>query len=255
MSDPTFGMSITRIDNEPRPAVWSDMSVVGVIGTAENADATKFPLNTPVFMYSDDTKMLAKLGSTGTLYDAIKGVNDQLGEFQVAAKVVVVRVAEGVDALTTIQNIVGTAAAGTGLFAFLDAGPVLGIIPRLLMAPGYTSQQAPDGVDAITVTAAGSGYTSDTVSVTIAGDGTGATAFAVVNDDGGIDAIIIDNPGVGYLTATVTVNDSGTGTGATATATVGTAANAVCAALTPICNKLLAHAVVDGPATDRKSVV
>ena len=39
MSDPTFGISITRIDNEPRPAVWSDMSVVGLIGTAPAADA------------------------------------------------------------------------------------------------------------------------------------------------------------------------------------------------------------------------
>ena len=41
MSDPTFGISITRIDNEPRPAVWSDMSVVGLIGTAPAAELSR----------------------------------------------------------------------------------------------------------------------------------------------------------------------------------------------------------------------
>ena len=53
MSDPTFGLSIQRIDTEPRPPVASDMSVVGIIGTAADADASAFPLNTPVFLYSD----------------------------------------------------------------------------------------------------------------------------------------------------------------------------------------------------------
>ena len=67
MSDPTFGISITRIDNEPRPAVWSDMSVVGLIGTAPAADATAFPADTPVFMYSDDVAKRHALGTTGTI--------------------------------------------------------------------------------------------------------------------------------------------------------------------------------------------
>ncbi len=60
MSDPTFGISITRIDNEPRPAVYSDMSVVGLIGTAPEADAPTVwfrgdgPITTPI----DDTWVL-----------------------------------------------------------------------------------------------------------------------------------------------------------------------------------------------------
>ena len=95
MSDPTFGISITRIDNEPRPAVWSDMSVVGLIGTAPAADAAAFPLDTPVFMYSDDAVKRTALGTSGTIPEALSLINAQLGEFQVAAKVVVVRVAEG----------------------------------------------------------------------------------------------------------------------------------------------------------------
>lgn len=176
MSDPTFGISLTRIDNEPRPAVYSDMSVVGIIGTAPAAVAADFPLNTPVFMYSDDAAKLTALGATGTLRDAVNLINAQLGEFQVAAKIVIVRVTEGADATATIANIVGNGTT-TGLSAFLEAGPTLGVIPRLLCAPGFTSQRT------------------------------------------------------------------------------GTNANAVCAALPAICAKLLAHAVVDGPATTEQEAI
>lgn len=176
MSDPTFGISLTRIDNEPRPAVFSDMSVVGIIGTAPAANADTFPLNTPVFMYSDDAAKLTALGATGTLRDAVNLINAQLGEFQVAAKVVIVRVTEGANADATIANIVGDGAE-TGLSAFLEAGSLIGVIPRLLCAPGFTSQR-----------------------------------------EAGL-------------------------------------ANPVCAALPAICAKLLAHAVVDGPATTEQAAI
>ena len=75
MSDPTFGISITRIDNEPRPAVWSDMSVVGLIGTATGANVEAFPLDTPVFMYSDDAAKRTALGAQGTIPDALNLIN------------------------------------------------------------------------------------------------------------------------------------------------------------------------------------
>jgi len=176
MSDPTFGISITRIDTEPRPPVWSDMSVVGLIGTAPNADASVFPADSPVFLYSDDAAKLTVLGATGTLRDAVTLINAQLGEFQVAAKVVVVRVEDGADTDATIANIVGDGVS-TGLQAFITAGPELGIIPRLICAPGFTSQR---GVSE---------------------------------------------------------------------------ANPVCAALPAICEKLLAHAVVDGPATTEQDAI
>ena len=176
MSDPTFGISITRIDNEPRPAVYSDMSVVGLIGTAPEADPAVFPLDTPVFLYSDDRANRTALGTEGTISDALNLINSQLGEFQVAAKVVVVRVAGGATVNETIANIVGDGIA-TGLEAFVQAGPLLGIIPRLICAPGFTSQRQ------------------------------------------------------------------------------GTDANAVCAALPALCNKLLAHAVVDGPATTEQAAI
>lgn len=140
MSDPTFGMSISRIDTEPRPALAYDMSVIGLIGTAENADAARFPLNTPVFVYTDDITLDVDVAADGSILDALHGIQSQVGEFQTAAKCVVVRVAEGVDDDATITAIVGSSGAGTGLYAFLEAGPVLGIVPRLIIAPGYTAQ-------------------------------------------------------------------------------------------------------------------
>ncbi len=250
MSEPTFGISITRIDNEPRPAVWSDMSVVGLIGTAPAANAAIFPLNTPVFMFSDDATMFAALGDTGTLKDAVEGLNDQLGEFQVAAKIIIVRVTEGVDDDTTIANIVGNSASKTGVHAFVEAGPALGMIPRLIAAPGYTKQHK-TGVTALNIANAGSGYTNGTA-LALTATGGGGTGFAgtakVVG--GAITEVTITNPGSGYTSApTIVLTALGGGTGGSVTATVGALANPVCAELPSVLNKLLAVAVVDGPAS------
>lgn len=252
MSDPTFGISITRIDNEPRPAVFSDMSVVGIIGTAPSAVLADFPLNTPVFLYSDDAEKLLALGATGTLRDAVNLINAQLGEFQVAAKVVIVRVTEGADAKATIVNIVGNGIT-TGLAAFLEAGPALGVIPRLLCAPGFTSQRD-TGVASIAVGNAGTGYTTAPTVALSGGGGTGATATATVAG-GLITGFTVTNPGSGYTSNPTVALSGGAGTGGTATASVSSLANAVCAALPPICAKLLAHAVVDGPATNEQEAI
>lgn len=256
MADPVFGIGITRTDDEARPAIFGDLSVVGIIGTAPDANATTFPLDAPVFMYSDDATMLAALGDGGTLGDAVKLVNSQLGEFQVSAKVVVVRVTEGADVGETIANIVGDGVA-TGLTAFVKAGPDLGFTPRLLCAPGFTSQRE-TGLDAITVSAQGAGYTTaPTVGIT-GGGGTGATAVAVLGS--GADAqkvvsVTITNAGSGYTSAPTIAFTGGAGSGATATATVSDLANGVCAALPAICERLLAHAVVDGPATTQAAAL
>lgn len=148
MSDPTFGIGIQKVDNEPRPASVSDMSVVGLIGPAPDCETARFPLNTPVFAFSDDQTLATDIGAGGYWLDQLDGINDQLGEFQVAAKVVFVRVEDDVDVNEVITNIVGNSVARTGVHAFLDAGVDLGFIPRLIMAPGYTSQE-PTGVASV----------------------------------------------------------------------------------------------------------
>lgn len=251
MSDPVFGMSITTVDGEARPAIASDMSVVGFVGTAPDANAEAFPLNTPVLVFSNNAVALTALGATGTLPDAINGVNDQLGGFQVSARVVVVRVSEGEDTDETIENIIGEMSGRTGMFALLNAGPVLGVIPRLIGVPGYTHQQQ-RGLASVTVSAAGSGYTSAPTVAFTGGGGSGATATAVLGTGADAEKVVgvtIINPGTGYTTAPSVSFTGGAGTGAAASATVEVLANAVCAALPPVLERLVAHAVVDGPAT------
>jgi len=249
MADPTFGISITRVNNEPLPVVGADMAVVGLVGTAPAANATTFPLNTPVLLFSDDADKLAALGDEGTLPDAVRGINDQLGEFQAAARVVVVRVEEGIDVDATMANIIGSEATRTGIYALLTAGPILGVVPRLVATPGFTSQQK-RGVTKITIVSEGTGYE---VGDAISGTGGGGSGFAAevseVDEDGKIVAVAITDPGSGYSSApTLSVSSTG-GTGASLTATIEKLANPVIAALPSVLNRLLAHAVVDGPAT------
>lgn len=143
MTEPTFGITFLRDDNEPRPAVGSDLSVVGIVAPSPLADADAFPLDTPVLVFSDQSAVTARLGA-GPIYDAFEAINQQLAELQIAAKIVVVRVDEGDNLAETIANIRGDANAKTGIHAMLDAGTILGVIPRLICVPGYTSQRFGD---------------------------------------------------------------------------------------------------------------
>lgn len=202
MSEPTFGISLTRINNEPRPAVHSDMSVVGIVGTAPDADAAAFPENEAKFVYSDDAAALTALGDSGTLADAIRLLNAQLGEFQVAAKLVIVRVAEGVDDDATMTNLIGDEAARTGLYALYDAGPDLGVIPRLLIVPGYTAT-VPTGGGANPVVAALPAVCERLLAHAIVeGPGTTQAAAIAARETVSSDRLIAVEPGVRVWDAT-----------------------------------------------------
>ena len=72
------------------------------------------------------------------------------------------------------------------------------------------------GLMSISITNAGSGYTS-APTVIITGDGSGASATATVAD-GSLTGITIDNPGTGYTTAPTISFSGGGGGGAAATA-------------------------------------
>lgn len=223
MADPVFGLSITRVNTEPRPASVGDMSVVGLVGTAPGANPLTFPLNTPVLMFSDDSTMLTALGTTGTLPDAVQGVNDQLGDFQVAAKIVIVRVAAGVDDNATITNIVGSQAAKSGIWALPEAGPLFGVMPRLIGVPGFTRQQQ-RGIGAINITSRGTGYTSPpTVGFT---GGTGSGAVVSVSLTNGI-TLAVGSGGTGYTVAPTVVIDPPPSGGIQAVATATVASGAV----------------------------
>lgn len=140
------GVEVIQIDDGPRPIQTVRSSVIGLIGTAPDADATAFPLNTPVLIAGNRVEA-AKLDTVGdgdgTLPGAIDAIFDQTG-----AVVVVIRVEEGVDDDATRANIVGGVDATTGAYegvhAFLAAESVLGFAPRILCAPGFTSERPED---------------------------------------------------------------------------------------------------------------
>ncbi len=251
MADIAFhhGTRVSQSAETPVLIRTEQSAVVGIIGTAPDADATVFPLNTPVLIKGQQFSKAAKLGEAGTLKDAFDAVNAQVGTYTV-----IVRVEEGADTAATWTNLVGDPTTMTGVHAFLKSRPQLAIKPRLICAPGYTGGSPADGIQSIQVTAGGSGY-SDTPTVTITDDGDGAGAEAVAIVTGGvITAIAVTRHGSGYGVPTVTITDD-TGTTATATATVGAVANPVVVELAGVLDKLKSVAWVDGPDTTDEAAV
>jgi phage tail sheath protein FI len=135
MPDPVFGMSITQVDNEAKPAIYGDFSTIGLVVTAPDADITIFPENTPVLINSTDPLAQAQLGTTGSIAHQLDLINAQLLEFGGSASVVIVRVSTGADDAATMVNLID------GLQAMEEAPSILAVTPRLIGVPGYTFQQ------------------------------------------------------------------------------------------------------------------
>lgn len=133
------GVEVSEISSGPRTIRTTKSSIIGLIGTAPDADHAVFPLNKPVLIVGS-RREAAKLGVTGTLPMAINGIFDQIG-----AMVIVVRVEAGEDEAETIANIIGGVDAQTGDYkgvqAFLSAESIVHAAPRILIAPGFTHQR------------------------------------------------------------------------------------------------------------------
>lgn len=161
--DPVFGLKFIRVDDQAQPVLGAQLDVVGIVGPSSTADPNTFPLDTPVYVASNDTVTLAKLGTDGYIPDAINAINDQLADFQVAAQIVIVRTAYGtsmtfaIQLQQTIANIMGSSVTGTGVWALLQAPTLLFTTPRLILAPGYTGQMA-NSLDSLVIAAVGHGY-------------------------------------------------------------------------------------------------
>ena len=132
------GVEALELDTGIRPIRTVRSAVIGLVGTAPDADATVFPENQPVLI-AGSRAIAGQLGNTGTLPAAMDGIFDQVG-----ATVVVVRVAEEATELATMSNVVGNATAYTGVHALLRAESDLGVTPKLLIAPGFTHQRLED---------------------------------------------------------------------------------------------------------------
>lgn len=116
----------------------SDIStaIIGMVCTAEDADAKAFPLNTPIFATSA-YDLLAKAGTKGTLAKSLDAIVDQAD-----AQVVIVRVADSKNTEELKANVIGTAEGGnyTGLKALRRAKSVTGYTPKILGCPDLDSQ-------------------------------------------------------------------------------------------------------------------
>ncbi len=95
-----------------------------------------FPLNTPTLIVGRRIEG-ARLGAAGTLPPALDAIFDHA-----ATLVVVVRVAEGVDDAATLTNFMGGDTAQTGVHAFVAAEPTVGVKPKILVAPNWSSELA-----------------------------------------------------------------------------------------------------------------
>ena len=188
------GVEVIEIDAGPRPIQSVKSSVIGIVGTAPDADATAFPLNTPVLV-AGSRKEAALLDTTGngngTLPAAMDGIFDQIG-----AVVVVVRVDQGLTETETLANVVGGVNAINGnlegVHALVGAESVVGYSPRILIAPGFTHQRP--GGNANPVVAELQGIAERLRAVVIA-DGPNTTdtdAFTAAGDFGSDRIYLVD---------------------------------------------------------------
>ncbi|WP_316207383.1 phage tail sheath subtilisin-like domain-containing protein [Bradyrhizobium sp. SZCCHNR3118] len=238
------GLETIELDSPSGPVQTVKSNVIGLVGTAPDADPDIFPLNTPVAVFSDALKA-GQLKSSGTLLDAVDAIYSQK-----SAVIVVVRVAEGESTEESWSNAVGSPTGKLGVWSLLKARPMLQVIPKLLIAPGLTGGRPTNGLKNLVIGDVGSGYVQNTTAITIAPPPAGGRrATAVPQVVGGkLTGAIITDPGFGY-TDIPTVTVTGAGAGATITATLGHVANPVGVAYGSLVDRLRAVAFLDGPGT------
>lgn len=131
------GLRVVEINEGTRPIRTIATAVQGLIATAEDADATVFPLNTAVLI-TNTQAAVAKAGTNGTLKTALQAMANQANSI-----CVVVRVAAAEDEAAQTANVIGTVDATgkyTGAKALLLAKSKLGVQPRIIGAPGLDTQ-------------------------------------------------------------------------------------------------------------------
>ena len=136
MSDYLHGVRVIELNDGTRPIRTIPTAVIGMVCTAEDADAAFFPLDTPVLITNVQTAV-GKAGVKGTLAASLQAIADQTKPYTI-----VVRVKEGADEAETTSALIGTTTAEgkyTGMKALLAAKARLGMVPRILGVPGLDS--------------------------------------------------------------------------------------------------------------------
>lgn len=131
------GVRVTEINEGTRTISTVSTAIVGMVCTADDADAATFPLNTPVLL-TDVLTASGKAGESGTLARSLDAIGDQAKPVTV-----VVRVAQGETEAETTANIIGGVTDDgkrTGMKALLAAQAKCGVKPRILGVPGHDTQ-------------------------------------------------------------------------------------------------------------------
>lgn len=184
-TDYHHGVRVLEINEGTRPIRTVSTAVVGMVCTASDADAVKFPLNKPVLL-TDVLTASGSAGELGTLARSLDAIADQASPVTV-----VVRVEEGADDAATISNIIGGVSASgqyQGMKALLAAEAQLGVKPRILGVPGLDSMAVTTELISIAQQLRGFAYASawecETVSDAIAyRDGFGARELMTIWPD------------------------------------------------------------------------
>ena len=130
------GVRVLEINEGTRPIRTVSTAVIGLVCTAEDADASVFPLDTAVLI-TNVKSAIGKAGTKGTLAASLQAIADQTNPITV-----VVRVATGTTEAITTSNLIGTTNASgkyTGMKALLAAKGRLKVTPRILGVPGLDS--------------------------------------------------------------------------------------------------------------------
>lgn len=156
MSDLVRGVETILQDGGGRPIPLVRSSVIGLVGTAPDADAALLPLNSPK-LFTGSKALLAAImpeGAVdgGSLLDAAEMI------FAVTTPVLVVVRVEDPGAGSLADALLGDALTKTGMWALLDAESLTGIRPRILVAPAADGYTYVDG--AVTAAPLGAGLCS-----------------------------------------------------------------------------------------------
>ncbi|MEH0875611.1 phage tail sheath protein [Pectobacterium cacticida] len=157
MSDYHHGVQVVEINDGTRVISTVSTAIIGMVCTAPDADATAFPLNTPVLI-TNVLSAVGKAGKKGTLAASLSAIADQSKPVTV-----VVRVAEGKDEAETVSNVIGGSDENgkyTGMKALLDAMSVTGVKPRILGAPGLDALPVATALASICQSLRAFGYVS-----------------------------------------------------------------------------------------------
>ncbi len=132
------GVTVTLVDSGPRSIATPSSSVIGLVDTY-TPGAGLAAANTPVKITSL-REAAAAFGITSNIYKSLRAVYARTSA--VVAAIGVAQVADAAAQTSAIIGGVSAQGARTGLQALLDAKSVLGLQPRLLVAPGASSTQA-----------------------------------------------------------------------------------------------------------------